>query len=484
MEYEKWPHKFISPQSIDLDPDNPRLPGLPHDANQAEVFREMFEAGKVKEMIRSIAKSGYFPDQQVVVIRKPGTKGKFLVVEGNRRVCACRVLQKPSLAPAKQGRFITKWKDSLGPSASSFSKIPVVVAPSRTAATELIVSRHLNQAPVRAWSRFAQGKFAINALEGGQDLDDVQKETGLNMSDIKKAVQEARLFDVFLKLDWNEEEKSFLMESVDSFPIEALSRVLKSPATSDRIGKVNFNEKGWPEFNWEESLIQPFLKRLVYDSIPHFSPDRKAKLNSRTANNKDQIADYIDRLPEEVRPTSSKKTTPATDFVQEDEKKTSSASSKQAPKTKPKPRSKRLYPALSPDIECNLKHDKARSLLEELQVIKPEDYPHGTAFLIRSLLEISLIARMRHAHTWKDFIAKYQITEGFIPGLEKMIKFAASCDKTIPDENVRKAFRNEKAVPRVFLNLATHNDHHILVPNDVRDIATRLEPLLRFLLSN
>jgi len=64
-----------------------------------------------------------------------------------------------------------------------------------------------------------------------------------------------------------------------------------------------------------------------------------------------------------------------------------------------------------------------------------------------------------------------------------MIKFASTCRKTIPDENVRKAFSNDKAMPRTFLNLATHNDHHILVPSDVRDIATRLEPILRFLLS-
>lgn len=483
MEYEKWPHKFISPQSIDLDPDNPRLPGLPHDASQQEVFQEMFEAGKVKEMIRSVAKSGYFPDQQVVVIRKPGVKSKFVVVEGNRRVCACRVLQKPNLAPQKYERFVNKWRDSLGAAASSFSRIPVVIAPSRAAATELIVSRHLNQAPVKPWSRFAQGKFAINALEGGQDLEDVQKETGLKISDIKKAVQEARLFDVFLKLDWNPEEKSFLMESVDTFPIEALSRVLKSPATAEKIGKVNFNDKGWPEFNWEESLIQPFLKRLVYDAIPHFSSSGKAKLNSRTANNKDQIAEYLDKLPEEIRPTKSKKATPATDFVPEDEKQNDSTEKKPTPKPKPKRRSRRNAPALAPDIECTLKHDKARTLLEELQVIKPEDYPHGTAFLIRSLLEISLVARMRHANTWADFIAKHQKTEGFVPGLEKMIKFASTCRKTIPDENVRKAFSNDKAMPRTFLNLATHNDHHILVPSDVRDIATRLEPILRFLLS-
>lgn len=146
MGYEHWPNKLLSPQSIELDPDNPRLPGLPHNARQPEVIKEMFEAGKARDMIRSIGKAGYFPDQRVVVIRKPDSPSKFVVVEGNRRVCACKALRKPSIVPEKHRRFVTKWADLAEPVMASFEKIPVVIAPNRAAATQLIVSRHLNQA--------------------------------------------------------------------------------------------------------------------------------------------------------------------------------------------------------------------------------------------------------------------------------------------------------------------------------------------------
>lgn len=486
MGYEQWPNKALSPQSIELDSDNPRLPGLPHNASQPDVFKEMFEAGKAREMIRSIAKAGYFPDQRVVVIRKEGSNSKFIVVEGNRRVCSCRVLLKPKLAPEKDQRFVQKWATLAEPVIDSFKKIPAVIAPSREAAMQLIVSRHLNQAPVRGWSRFAQGKFAINAMDAGEDLEFVEQETGLKVADLKKAIQEARLFDLFLGLDWSEEEREKLLENVDSFPIEALSRVLKSPATKERFGDVDFDDKGWPQFSWDQSRTKLLLKRLVYDSVPNFSPNgkKKAELNSRTTNSKTEIGTYLDKLPSEVKPVRASKATSGSEFVTQDTVNPPKQPASPPKTTTKRPPPKRKGPALDADIDCNLKNDKATALLDELQSIYPENLPNGTALLLRSLLEVALVARMKKAGTWGELMAKYAPpgSKGYVPGLEKIISFAASSENTIPDDNLRKGVKDQRTVPKDFLNLAAHNDQHMLVAKDVRDIITRLQPLLRFLL--
>lgn len=486
MGYEQWPNKNLSPHSIELDSDNPRLPGLPHEASQADVFKEMFEAGKAREMVRSIAKAGYFPDQRVVVVRKEGSKSKFIVVEGNRRVCSCRVLLKPKLAPEKDQRFVQKWATVGEPVIDSFKKIPAVIAPSREAARQLIVSRHLNQAPVRGWSRFAQGKFAINAMEAGEDLEYVEQETGLKVADLRKAIQEARLFDLFLGLDWSEEEREKLLENVDSFPIEALSRVLKNPVTKDRFGDVEFDEKGWPQFSWDAGKTKIFLKRLVYDAVPYFETngEKKVELNSRTTNSKKDIEQYLDKLPSEVKPERSENPTSGSDLVTHDTVIPPKQPPSQPKKPTRRPPQKRQGPALDADIDCNLTNDKASALLDELQAIYPERLPNGTALLLRSLLEVALIARMKKAGTWGELMAKHAPagSKGYIPGLEKIINFAASSEKTIPDDNLRKAVQDHRTVPKTFLNLAAHNDQHVLVARDVRDIITRLQPLLRFLL--
>lgn len=491
MGYEAWPNKYLSPQSIELDPDNPRLPGLPHNATQPEVIKEMFEAGKARDMIRSIGKAGYFPDQRVVVIRKQGSQSKFVVVEGNRRVCACKSLRKPSTVPEKHRRFVSKWADLAEPVLASFEKIPVVIAPSRAAATQLIVSRHLNQAPVRPWSRFAQGKFAINALEAGEDMEFVAQETGLPAAEVRKAVQESRLFDLFLGLDWSEEERTTLLENVDSFPIETLSRVLKSPATREKIGAVEFDKAGYSEFKWEPEKTSQFLKRLVYDSVTQFTSDseqtgkKKARLNTRSTNSQTEIGEYLDSLPPEIKPTASEKATSAKTIAPPEEKKDDRASPPAQKPATPKVKRKRPGPALPADIECRLVNDKARHLLEELQSIKPDDYPTASALLLRSLLEVSLIARMKEVKSWGDCLAKHAPSgvQGYVPGLEKVLTFAASSEKTIPDDSLRRSVKDQRTVPKDFLNLVAHNDKHALVPSDVKEIATRLTPLLRFLLS-
>lgn len=490
MGYEQWPNKYLSPHSIELDPDNPRLPGLPPNASQAEIIKEMFEAGKVRDMVRSIGKAGYFPDQRVVVIRKPGSKSKFIVIEGNRRVCACQTILKPSLAPEKHRRYVAKWADLAEPVLGSFEKVPVVIAPSRHDATQLIVSRHLNQAPVRSWSRFAQGKFAINALKAGEDIEFVAEETGLQPSELKKAVQESRLFDLFLGLDWSEDEKTLLLENVDAFPIDALSRILKSPATRAKIGAVEFDSDGYPEFKWEQEKTSQFLKRLIYDSLPQFAADpgaggkKKARLNTRTTNSQVEIGEYLDSLPDEVKPTPSGQVTSAKDLVQPEEPSKTPDDDQPTKKRTPRAPRKKPSPALQADIECTLKNDKARILLEELQAIKPDEFPTATALLLRALLEVALIARMRLSNTWGDCIAKHAPANfpGFVPGLDKILTFASTSEKTIPDDNLRKALKDQRTVPKDFLNLVAHNDQHLPVASDVKEIATRLTPLLRFLL--
>lgn len=482
MGYESWPHKFLSPTSIDLDPDNPRLPGLSHGAKPAEVRKEMFEAGKVREMIRSIAKAGYFPDQRVVVIKKVSGRG-FIVVEGNRRVCACQALLKHSLVPDAHQRFVKKWSESAEQIRPSISRIPVVIAPSRYAATHLIVSRHLNQAPVRGWSRFAQGKFAINAFESGQDIEDVVSETGLSEANVRRAIQEARLFDLFLGLDWREDERTILLDNVENFPIEPLSRVLKSPATREQFGAMEFNDDGWPVFKWQADRIPLILKRLVYDSFVALTGEKKPKLNSRTANSKVEVSNYLRALPEDICPSPVRTATSATELV-EPQPPSADAPTPTPPKKKQVRRRgpKRSSPTLPPDIECLIKHDKARVLLEELQEITPEAFAHGAALLLRALLEIALIAHMKEVGTWKQCVTQYQAYKNQLPTLEKMIKFAAASDQTLPDYNLRTAVGDQRFAPRTFLNLVAHNDQHILTATDVRDIAARMTPLFRFLL--
>jgi len=486
MGYESWPSRSISPISIDLDPKNPRLPGLTQGASQAEIREEMFEAGRVRDMVKSIAKSGYYPDQGVVVIEHPEKSRGYIVIEGNRRICACQALLRENRVPDAHARFIKRWREAAEPVSASYEKVPIVIAPSREAATHLIVSRHLSKAPVRPWSRFAQGKFAINQLNEGQDIEYISDETGLSEADIRKNIREYRLIEMFVRLDWNEQERAFLLDNIEKFPIETVSRVLKSQSTKSRFGEVSFQDDGWPIFKWDEEKIPLFLKRLVRDTFAAFVGASKPLLNSRSANSQEDVAAYLDTLPEEICPRPARKKTSAEKIVKPAVDDVDAGAAEAPPKKKHRQsrKVKRITPTLPPDIECTIKHDKARALLEELQEVTPEVCTHGAALVLRTLLEISLVARMKEVKTWGECVSKYQKSKDQLPSLKQLIDFTASSENTIPDENLRKAIRDDRFAPRKFLNLVAHNDKHVLTATDVRDVAARMTPLLRYLLGH
>ena len=481
MSYENWRHTSLSPLSIDLDPQNPRLPGIPEDANQGQIREEMFRVAKVREMVKSIAKGGFFPDQPIVVIRR--NNKRFIVIEGNRRVCACQVLVKPSLAPDNQTRWLTKWVNTAQTNLTSAKKIRVVIAPNRDEATRLIVSKHLNVAPVNRWSRYAQGKFAINEFHNGRDIEDISETTGMRPREIKNLIKQARLFDVFLGLNWTDEEHAIILEHTENFPIEVLQRVLNNSYTHQLIGDVTYNQDGWPEFHWKKEKITPFLKRLVYDSLSPLSGGKKVRLTSRTINRHDDVKPYLADLPKEVLPNKAKSATSAESLIDHNKLPALGSLKKPTQKRAPRKRSPRTTALLSPDIENKLNNKKLDCLLEEAQTIKPESLPHASALLLRSILEIALIQRLKKAGTLGDCMAENVITKGHMPRLEQMIRYAAKSAKTLPDINLRKALQNDRDTGRLLMNLVAHNDQHVLTPKQVRDIAIRMHPLMIDLLN-
>lgn len=483
MGYESWDTDAVSPLNIDLDPRNPRLPGLPQGASKVQIMEELFNTSKVREMAKSIAKSGFYPDQRIVVIRKDSGRG-FIAIEGNRRVAACKVLLDPGLAPERHSRVVKKWSVNADPFKQSFMKIPIVVAPNRLAATQMLAAKHLNQASIISWSRYAQGRFAINSFAEGQDIQEVMEETGLSESDLRTSIQEARMFELFLGLSWTADEKSIIEQHLEKFPIESLRRILRNSATHEAFGSIFFDEDGWIVFSWERESIEPVLKRFLFDTFAPLAGTKKVSYNSRTLNDTPGVRKYLNTLPSEIKPAPSKMQVSAKDLVPEPKVPDNTPApvkppSSKKPVTKPRPSK---VPALPPNIDMLLKNDKAEALLDELQTIIPEDFAHATGLLLRSLLEIALIARIKKVGKWADCMSKFASDRNLVPTLNHLLKYAAACELTIVDASLRGSLSNQEAVPKRLFNLVAHNDQHIFGKEQARDSANKLTPLLRALL--
>ena len=79
-------------KDLRLDPQNPRSAefGVKSDATQDDLVKVLWERMAVVEVAMSIAYSGFFQHEPLFAEKAPN--GKFVVIEGNRRLAAVRLL--------------------------------------------------------------------------------------------------------------------------------------------------------------------------------------------------------------------------------------------------------------------------------------------------------------------------------------------------------------------------------------------------------
>jgi len=184
--------KNVSLTSLLLDDENPRLPPSQQGIDQSSlaVVLEMgFDAFTVAE---SIAHHGYFTSEPLIVI--PASEaGKYVVVEGNRRLTALIGLTQKSI----RSEFATpeRWDElaatnSVDPNAL----IPVVVAPSREACTPVIGFRHISG--ILSWNTFAQARYVASLVDRqGLKYDEVARLIGVKKQDVASLYREQAIAD-------------------------------------------------------------------------------------------------------------------------------------------------------------------------------------------------------------------------------------------------------------------------------------------------
>jgi hypothetical protein len=89
------PPQKIRVNDLYLDPDNPRLAGLELTIDQQdEIIRVLWDDRAVNELVDSIATSGYGEHEDLFASKE---EGKLVVIEGNRRLAAVKLLLDPAL---------------------------------------------------------------------------------------------------------------------------------------------------------------------------------------------------------------------------------------------------------------------------------------------------------------------------------------------------------------------------------------------------
>lgn len=186
----------INTDSLHFDHINPRLAeyGIGDGLTEDEILEILWEAMDVQELVQSISASGFFEQEAIIVAQE---SGRNIVIEGNRRLAAVKVLRNPALAADKNWPVPTL-------SASERKKLdtlPAIIA-TREESWRYLGFKHVN-GPAK-WGSYAKAMYIADVHRKYKvPLTDIAHQIG----DRHRTVQ--RLFRGLMVLEQAERAKVF-----------------------------------------------------------------------------------------------------------------------------------------------------------------------------------------------------------------------------------------------------------------------------------
>lgn len=312
---------------------------------------------KLTVLAESIISDRLNPMDRWLVVKSQSDRGRFIVLEGNRRLAALRILNNPAVLNDLEVRSPVKRR--FQELASQFDldaigKIDCFEVADRADGATWLNQRHTGENKGRGivnWGGVATARFrgrdpALQAL-------DLVINHG-NLSDEEKETVE------------------------DQFPISTLDRLLSTPAVRKRIGVEITDSKlqsGLPP----AEVIKP-LRKIVLDLA-------KGEVNVTKLKSRDQQVAYVSGLGKEL-PDLGKASSEMKSLETLSDQDFKPAQPKAKPKPKPKtaPVRKTLIPR---DCYLTVSNAKVAEICIELRKLDLVDYPHSISVLFRVFLEQS-----------------------------------------------------------------------------------------------
>ena len=190
----------VSVKKLRLDRRNPRLIGEDDDASDEAIVARLYRSAELDELLQSITANGYMDIEPLVVMGDPDSKnGELIVLEGNRRLAALRLLREPELVQSianSEGLRISVPPIAQGRRAT-LNRISVYRVADRVHARSFIGFKHIN-GPAK-WDAYAKARFAATWYEtersDGVDLAVIAKAIGDKHDTIKRMVSAIYVLD-------------------------------------------------------------------------------------------------------------------------------------------------------------------------------------------------------------------------------------------------------------------------------------------------
>lgn len=144
--------RWINISDLELDPENPRLPES-IERDQQSMLDYIADNTSIEELMLAIGENDFFPGEPVIVVPHTTDKNKYIVVEGNRRYTAVKLLRDPSSCSSPG----TRMRDIALSAKHKPNEIPVVVRENRKDVLPYLGFRHITG--IKQWEPLAKARY-------------------------------------------------------------------------------------------------------------------------------------------------------------------------------------------------------------------------------------------------------------------------------------------------------------------------------------
>lgn len=210
--------EFENPANLRLDLHNPRVPDESFET-QEEVLEYLLDQADVNELLQSILSSGWLDYEPLIVLEDDN-----VVLEGNRRLAALRLLSDPKLRERLHVELPEAPTAVAQPDTVRIRRVK-----HRSDARDFIGFKHIN-GPFK-WDALAKAKYAADWFREGGDINQISRRLGDNHNTVTRLVNGWHVLQQALGYGFDRKETT-----KKSFPFSHLYTALARPNVRKFLG--------------------------------------------------------------------------------------------------------------------------------------------------------------------------------------------------------------------------------------------------------
>ncbi|ALZ62710.1 hypothetical protein FORC13_3649 [Bacillus cereus] len=416
MGYLNWKTERLNVADIYLDEENPRV--FVDELTQENILDFLIDNFDVVNLAASIQEQGGLPPAERPLCIKENNK--YIVVEGNRRITACKILLNQELVSKKDRKKLQALTIELE---QYLKTLEVAVAPSRDSAEGYITMRHSGKG-VKRWSTLAINKRYATRYMKGQSIKQIAKVLRESEAIVRKGLRFFYFIEYIKRnLNWENAEKDILFHH--DLAATKLDRFLPFSEEAKSIMQISFDknqkiQSKIPRENFDKAL-KIIVSRIFFTNeintrtkIEEVFNQEIREICSANLLSEPETLSLFENFPEEVEQsrkvneqvigqeqgqipeknilestnvTKQETVVPPKSIDEEKEVRKHHTESNGPKKLAKDPKEYGTLTKAVPFINLYRENQRINQMMKEINQIRFGDLPISTMYLIRSLLE-------------------------------------------------------------------------------------------------